>query len=191
MDRLALVYWARMRYYKGMNLNTALLIVDVQVNMFSLNNPIHEPEELMENLQKLLYLSRASGTQVIFIQNNGEVGEPDETRTEGWLIHPELAIENGDLIVQKKLPEPFTDTELHSLLKKKGIQKLIVAGLQSEFCIDATCRKAAELGYGVTLVSDTHSTYPSADETATQIKTRVNTGLKDIVTLWRVSDLEI
>lgn len=174
-----------------MNLNTALLIVDVQVNMFSLNNPIHEPDELMENLQKLLYLSRASGTQVIFIQNNGEAGEPDETRTEGWLIHPELSIENGDLIVQKKLAEPFSETELHNTLKKKGIQKLIIAGLQSEYCINATCRKAAELGYGVTLVSDTHSTYDSKTETAQQIKNRVNAELKDIVTLWRVSDLEL
>ncbi|UYL07375.1 cysteine hydrolase [Bdellovibrio sp. SKB1291214] len=174
-----------------MNLNTALVIVDVQANMFAPENCIHGADELLENLQKLLYLSRASNTQVIFIQNNGKPGDPDEERTEGWLIHPELSIENGDLIVQKKLADPFTETELHSVLKKKGIQKLIIAGLQSEFCIEATCRKAADLGYGVTLVSDTHSTYASNGETAEQIKDRVNKSLKDIVTLWRVSDLEL
>ncbi|WP_413560365.1 cysteine hydrolase family protein [Bdellovibrio sp. HCB209] len=173
-----------------MNLNTALLIVDVQVNMFSLNNPVHEPDDLLENLQKLLFLARASGTQVIFVQNNGEAGEPDETRTEGWLLHPELEIENGDLIVQKKLAEPFTDTELHKLLQSKGIHKLIVAGLQSEFCIESTCRKAAELGYGVTLVSDAHSTYPSSEGSAEQIIAKVNARLKDVVSLWRLADVE-
>lgn len=174
-----------------MNLNTALLVVDVQANMFAPFNPVHEADEFLERILKVLFLARSSGTQVIFIQNNGEPGEPDETRTEGWLIHPELAIENGDLIVQKKLAEPFTDTELHNVLKKKGIQKLIVAGLQSEFCIEATCKKAAELGYGVTLVSDAHSTYPSDEGTAEQIVAKVNSRLKDVVTLWRISDVEV
>lgn len=174
-----------------MNSNTALLVVDVQVNMFAPFNPVHEADDFLEKMLKVLFLARSSGTQVVFVQNNGDPGEPDETRTEGWLLHPELAIENGDLIVQKKLAEPFTDTELHVVLKKKGIQKLIIAGLQSEFCIEATCRKAADLGYGVTLVSDTHSTYPSHEGTAEEIIAKVNARLKDVVSLWRVSDVEV
>ncbi|QLY26360.1 cysteine hydrolase family protein [Bdellovibrio sp. KM01] len=173
-----------------MNLNTALMLVDVQANMFAPFNPVYEADALIENVQKLLELARASGTQVIFVQNNGQPGDPDETRTEGWMLHSDLVIENGDLIVQKHHPDPFTDSELHSTLKKKGIHKLIIAGLQSEYCIDATCRKACELGYGVTLVSDTHSTYPSHEGTAEQIIRRVNAGLGDLISLWAVSEIQ-
>ncbi len=158
--------------------------------MFAPFNPVYEADALLENILKLLELARASGTQVIFIQNNGEPGEPDEPRTEGWMLHSELVIENGDLIVQKKHPDPFTDSELHATLRKKGIHKLIIAGLQSEYCINATCRKACELGYGVTLVSDSHSTYPSHEGTAPQIIARVNAGLKDVVSLWAVAEIE-
>ncbi|WP_413577728.1 isochorismatase family protein [Bdellovibrio sp. HCB290] len=174
-----------------MNLNTALLLVDVQAKMFAPFKPVHEADDYLEKFQKLLRLSRASGTPVIFVQNNGQVGEADETRTEGWLLHPEIEIENGDLIVQKAQFEPFTGTELHSVLQKKGIHKLIIAGLQSETCIAATCRKANELGYGVTLVSDAHSTYGTDGKNAEDVINRINLDLKDLVSLWRVSDVEI
>ncbi|MEK2690310.1 cysteine hydrolase family protein [Bdellovibrio sp. GT3] len=173
-----------------MNLNTALLLIDVQSKMFAPFKPVHASEDLLENLQKLLRLTRASGTPVIFVQNNGQAGDLDETRTEGWMLHPEMEIQGGDLIVQKALHDPFTGTELHNVLQKKGIKKLIIAGMQSETCIAATCRKAHELGYGVTLVSDSHSTYATGGNTAEEIIQGINAEMKELVSLWRVSDVE-
>ncbi|WP_413586740.1 isochorismatase family protein [Bdellovibrio sp. HCB274] len=174
-----------------MNLNTALLLIDVQAKMFAPFTPVHQADDFLDNILKLLRLARASGTQVIFVQNNGQAGEADETRTEGWLLHPEIEIISGDLIVQKSLPDPFTGTELHQALKGRGIHKLIVAGTPSETSVEATCLKACELGYGVTLVSDAHSTYATKENTAEDIIARVNRNLKDFVSLWQVSDVQI
>lgn len=174
-----------------MNKDTALLLIDAQVNMFDPKNPVFEAKEVLGRLVKLLALARASGTQVVFIQNNGGVGEPDEPRTEGWLLHPEFALQNGDIILQKSQNDAFTQTDLLERLRRQGIQKLIVAGLQSEFCIAANCKRASELGFGVTLVSDAHSTYDQPGETAADIRARINRELGAVVTLWRIEELSL
>ena len=170
---------------------TALMVIDAQVNMFDPENPVHNAEGLLGNLKKLVYLARASGTHVIYVQNNGQPGEPDETRTEGWMIHPELSIEDGDLIVQKHENDAFTNPELHSRLQQKGIKKLIIAGLQSEYCIAANVKKAHALGYEVVLVADSHSTYHSKSKSAEDISAAINDELKELVTLWEVQEVNV
>ena len=40
-----------------------------------------------------------------------------------------------------------------------GVGRLIIAGIQTEFCVDTTCRRAFSLGYDITLMSDGHSTW--------------------------------
>ena len=177
-------------YHDPMSSNyTALLIVDAQVNMFDPAFAVDQPEEMLEKLQTLIALARGSGTQVVFIQHNGSQGAVDEQGSEGWLIHPELGIKDGDLIVQKRQFDAFAETELGARLKSRGISKLIVAGMQSELCVQSTCLSASEMGFKVTLVEDAHSTYPSESETAMDIRNRVNAELKDIVALWRLEDI--
>ncbi|MFM6927415.1 MAG: isochorismatase family protein [Bdellovibrio sp.] len=168
---------------------TALLIVDAQVNMFDPAFAVDQADEILEKLQTLIALARGSGTQVVFIQHNGPQGAVDEQGSEGWLLHPELGIENGDLVVQKSDFNAFAETELGARLKARGINKLIVAGMYSELCIHRTCLGAHELGFKVTLVQDAHTTYPSESETALDIRNRVNAELKDVVALWRLEDI--
>ncbi|KYG62808.1 hypothetical protein AZI87_16160 [Bdellovibrio bacteriovorus] len=174
-----------------MNQGTALMIVDAQVNMFDPKRPVFEAEHLLERLKKLLSLARASGTQVVFVQNNGTAGEPDEPRTPGWLIHPELEIAIGDLIIQKTECSAFAENDLEKRLKQMGIKKLIIAGLQSEYCVVTNCEKSLEAGFEVILVSDAHSTYDSATQKASEIIASINAKLRDKVDLWRVDDVAI
>jgi nicotinamidase-related amidase len=50
-----------------------------------------------------------------------------------------------------------------------GIKNLVIVGVQTEFCVDTTCRTAFSLGYKNILVSDGHSTFDSPILTAAQI----------------------
>lgn len=174
-----------------MNAQTALILIDVQLNMFDPKNPVYKASTFLERFKKLLSLSRASGTQIVFIQNNGGVGEPNEPRTEGWLLHPELAFEVGDILIQKNQCDGFDQTSLEVKLKQLGITKLIIAGLQSDYCVSVNCRKAAELGFEVTLVADAHSTYDSGGRKAVEIIDAVNKDLKGLVHFWHVDDVTI
>ncbi|KHD89334.1 MAG: hypothetical protein OM95_04200 [Bdellovibrio sp. ArHS] len=174
-----------------MNEGTALMIIDAQVHMFAPPNPVYQAEELLERLKKLLSLARASGTQVIFVQNNGSVGESDEPRTRGWLIHPELEVVMGDMVLQKAEGSAYAGNDLEKRLKQIGIKKLIIAGLQSEYCILTNCEKSIDAGFEVILVSDAHSTYDSGTQKASEIIAAINARLRNKVEMWRVDDVAI
>ena len=44
-------------------------------------------------------------------------------------------------------------------MQDKGIDRVIISGMQTEYCVDTTTRRACSEGYKVTLVSDAHSTF--------------------------------
>ena len=64
----------------------------------------------------------------------------------------------GDLVVHKRTPDSFYGTTLQTELESRGIRKLVIAGIQSDWCVDTTVRRAYSLEYEVTVVEDAHST---------------------------------
>ena len=147
----------------------ALLVIDVQNGMFQEGNVVHKGEELIQNLTKLIVQARSNGTAVFYIQHHSPAGKALEHGTKNWEIHPEIAPNKQDPVIQKTSPDSFFNTSLHEELKKQKIKHLIIAGIQTEVCVDTTCRRAFSMGYKVTLVSDAHSTWNSKDLTAKQI----------------------
>ena len=73
------------------------------------------------------------------------------------------------MVVQKRHPDSFQDTNLRQELASRTIERLVITGIQTEYCVDTTCRRAYSLGYDVTLVKDAHSTWDSDHLTASQI----------------------
>ena len=144
-----------------MSNKTALLIIDAQVNMFAEDFPVFKANEILQTLITLIEQARASDTAVIFIRHNGDVGEPDEPNTPGWEIHPALPPFINDIILDKNTPDTFASTLLQKKLDEQGINSLIIAGMQTEMCVQATTLRALELGYQVTVVSDAHTTFDS------------------------------
>ncbi|MHA2496055.1 MAG: cysteine hydrolase family protein [Candidatus Hodarchaeales archaeon] len=154
--------------------NIALLVIDMQVGNFSPPDPISEGIKLLSNAKKLITRARSAKNLIVYVQNNGNDGDPDVYGSPGWEIHPSIAPIEGDLVIQKKTPDAFHETNLLTELEAKRITKLVIMGLQTEYCIDTTCRRAFVLGYEVVLVEDSHSTWDSSDFTAEQIITHHN-----------------
>ncbi len=145
-----------------MNLkNTALIVVDMQLGNFIGAVPINQGRSLLENTKLILHIGRELDLPIIFIQNMGGKGDPDEPDTEGWQIHPELSVTRRDQIIQKTTPDAFYKTQLNDILNDMNIEHLIILGLQTEFCIDTTIRRAFSIGFQVILVEDCHSTWDS------------------------------
>lgn len=71
-------------------------------------------------------------------------------------------------MIQKTTPDSFYKTKLYEELQKLHIEHLVVAGIQSEVCVDTTCRNAYSLNYKITLVLDAHSTWDSEELSAQQ-----------------------
>lgn len=148
---------------------TAIVIIDMQVGNFTEPDPIFEKKRLLSKIKKLVARARSAGVPIVFIQNNGRDDDPDTYGTPGWEIHRSIASNKGELVVRKQTPDAFHETNLHSELKNREIQNLIIAGLQTEYCIDTTCRRAFSLGYDVILVEDAHSTWDAPLLSARQI----------------------
>jgi len=151
------------------NSDSALMVIDVQQAMFDEQDPVYAGDVLLERIGNLIARARSCGVPIIYVQHNEGPGEPLETNTPGWNIHSAIAPMEGDVIIQKRTPDSFHNTNLQDELKKLGVKRLVVAGLQTEMCVDTTCRRAFTLGYQVILVKDAHSTWDSGQLTAGQI----------------------
>jgi nicotinamidase-related amidase len=151
--------------------NTALLIIDVQRGMFEspIIPPVYNGDQLLETLGHLIEQAREARLPIIYVQHNGSSGHPLERGAAAWEIHPAIKPGDEDLVIQKLNPDAFQDTPLQSELERRAIKKLVIAGIQTEFCVDTTCRRAYSLGYEVTLVKDGHSTWDNDGLMAAQI----------------------
>ncbi|MCP1422532.1 Nicotinamidase-related amidase [Paenibacillus sp. CF095] len=161
-----------------MTTHCALLIIDVQVAMFDEADPVYQGEQLLQKIQMLMAKAREAGHFIIYIQHSEGAGSPLERGTSGWAIHPSIAPISGDLVIEKETPDSFHETNLHLKLQEDGVTELILAGMQTEVCVDTTCRRAYSLGYTVNLVQDAHSTWNSKTLQAEQIIEHHNTVLR-------------
>ena len=75
--------------------------------------------------------------------------------TEGAEIHAAVKPRAGETVVEKNFPNSFRATNLQSLLE---VKELVVAGMMTHMCVDATVRHAADLGYKITLLGDACAT---------------------------------
>jgi nicotinamidase-related amidase len=141
----------------------------MQVGNFGESAPVYEGDTLLNKTKALITWAREAGVPVVYIQHCGPEGAIDEPGEPGWEIHPAICPVEGETIIQKRHPDAFQDTELQNELELKGAKKLVLAGIQTEYCVDTTCRRAFSLGYEVILVQDGHSTWDSNHLSAQQI----------------------
>lgn len=155
---------------------SGLLVIDLQVGMFNGERlaPIHSGERLLSHTQTALGWARRSGTRVIYVRHGGPSGHLLERGTPNWHIHPGIASQDGEVVIDKRTPDAFHETSLMQLLTMEGISRLILMGAQTEVCVDTTCRRAFSLGFEVALVSDGHSTWDNDTLAADQIIKHTN-----------------
>ena len=73
-------------------------------------------------------------------------------------IHDAVAHFEGEPIVYKHYPNSFRETNLLDLLKGWDIERVVVTGMMTHMCVDATARAAADFGFQVILAEDACAT---------------------------------
>lgn len=159
-------------------MTTGLLVIDLQRGLLTAVQPPHEGEAVLSRVAGLLARARAQGVPVLHVQHDGGRGDDLERLTPGWEIHPTVAPREGEPIFEKSQCSAFPGTVLHDALQARGITRLVVAGMQTEYCIDTNCRAAHDLGYEVVLVQDGHTTFDSPVLTGAQIVAHHNLTLR-------------
>jgi nicotinamidase-related amidase len=155
----------------------ALMLVDAQRNMLEGETPVPGAKDVRPALESLLASARAKGSVVIHVQNNGSIGDPDEPETVGWELA--FAHVDGEIVVQKSEPNTFgSNPHLAKALREMGVKRLVVAGMQSEFCIKETCLGALLEGFEVVVPMGAHATYGASLSDALELSARIETQME-------------
>jgi nicotinamidase-related amidase len=134
-----------------------LLIIDIQRDYFPGGAmPLVEPEAAAEAARRVLDRFREGGEPIVHMQHIWDA--PDAPffvkGTEGTDFHPLTAPADGETVITKDEANSFLGTNLEERLRADGIDELVVAGMMSSMCVDATVRAGADLGFGMTVVHD-------------------------------------
>ena len=142
--------------------------------MFDPSHPVEGADTLRVRLSGLLARAHAAGALVVFVRNCGGEGDPDQRGTPGWQLEPAFKPKPGDLVLDKTTCDTFASTPLGDELASRGITRVVIAGLQSEWCVRETTLGAASRGLEATVASDGHSTYAGRTRSAAEISAAVN-----------------
>ena len=138
----------------------ALLVIDVQQAMFNTMQP-YRGAEVVARIGELLARAREAGAPVFFIQHDGGPGDDFGRDSPGFPFHPAVAPRPGEPVTVKRRNSGFYQTDLEAKLRAACIDALVICGLQTEYCVDATVRSAFERDLRVTIAADAHSTFDS------------------------------
>ena len=142
-------------------MKTALIIIDVQKDYFPGGKfPLVNPLDAAKNAYMLLQCFREHGGHHVHIQHIST--NPDATffisGDRGTDIHDSVAHFEGEPIIYKHSPNSFLNTNLLELLKSWGVEHVVICGMMTHMCVDATARAASDLGFQVIVAADACAT---------------------------------
>ena len=151
---------------------SALLVIDVQDSFKAgprwarRSSPKFE-----ENIDWLVQAYRTAGLPVIFVLHT----DPDDgfaTDSPYFKLMDFIDRQEEEPLLIKNTRNAFTSTNLQDRLWEKGVERLVITGIQTEQCCETTARLAADLGYDVDFVTEATMTFPITDpETGDELST--------------------
>jgi nicotinamidase-related amidase len=138
---------------------------------------IHTQEGHKPDLSDLPPAKRLRGHGSLRIGDTGPMGRILVLGEPGNEIIPELAPQNGEILLGKPGKGAFYATDLEKILKSKGITHLAFAGVTTEVCVQTTMREANDRGYDSILLEDCTESYFPAFKQATIEMIRAQGGI--------------
>ena len=159
----------------GPGKKNALLLIDMQMTAMGHDAPIWEQLDeysgacgphawkSIPHQQKLLAAARAAGMPVIYSKhvfyphmalpaadpsNNFSIANPKSE------IPKEVAMLDGELLVEKQTPSCFAFTNLPLMLRQLGVDGLLVGGNSTSGCVRATCVDGEAMGFKMQVIEE-------------------------------------
>jgi ureidoacrylate peracid hydrolase len=183
----------------------ALLLIDFQAHVLYDKNYVKGVPEAVAEMTRLLAEARKAGITIVHIR----VVEKAETDSLVWLsrhytkphrvgarrdgtpgaeFHPDLTPAPGEIAIVKSRYSAFHKTGLEQMLRDRGIDSVILTGIASNVCVEATATDGFQREFWTIVVSDCVAAR-DPDEQERAIKdTERNWGIvvqaRDIVAAW-------
>lgn len=141
----------------------ALIIIDVQNAI--INEGPFKQDLMISGIQTLTAAAKQKGIEVIYVRHTESEGE-FVAGTETWEIFDAIKPSADEKIINKYYNSAFHKTDLHAYLVDQDVRSVILVGMQTEYCIDATVRSAFDLDYEVIVPEDLNTSFDNAYMTA-------------------------
>ncbi|CAI7998162.1 Uncharacterized isochorismatase family protein YddQ [Geodia barretti] len=128
---------------------TAVLIMDFQQRIIA--NVATEPVAVVENAAKALDGARRAGIPVIYVVHRGG---PFAEYAPDVELHQGVAPSEGELVITKVRPGPFSTTALDVTLREMGRDNLVIMGVATSGCVLSSVRWAVDVNYRFIVLSD-------------------------------------
>lgn len=142
-------------------MKTALLIIDIQNDYFPAGRMELSGSEVAASCSaRLLNAFRQAQWPVFHVQHlsNRPGAGFFLPGTIGAEIHPSVAPLPGEPVIVKHFPNSFRETDLLARLREEHIGSLLLCGMMTHMCVDATVRAAFDLGFSCTVAHDACAT---------------------------------
>lgn len=142
-------------------MKTSLLLIDIQKEYFpGGKSELVRPLEAAQKAHELLQCFREHHQHHVHVQHVAT--KPGATTfvrgTAGCDIHDAVAHFEGEPLVVKHHPNSFRETNLMELLREQGTERVVITGMMTHMCVDATARAAGDLGFQVLIAEDACAT---------------------------------
>lgn len=141
---------------------TVLLLVDIQREYFAGGAvPLEGAAEAAGQAVKLLTHARYNHVRAIFVQHLSlkEGATSFVPGSAGVSLYASIRPLPGETIIRKHHPNAFRDTNLLSVLALDEVSRLIICGMMTHMCIDATVRAAHDNGFDCVVAADACATH--------------------------------
>ena len=134
-----------------------LIVIDVQKGIT--DERLYDFDGFIRNVTNIIDAARKNNVEVIYVQHDDGPGTGFSFGDKDFEIADQVAPKENEKIFIKTINSCFGNNDLANYLRESREKDLMIVGLQTNFCIDASVKSAFERGYKVIVPKGTNSTF--------------------------------
>ncbi len=134
-----------------------LLVIDMQKGIAV--SELYDYDGFMDRTARLIGAARKNRVEVVYVQHDAGSGSGLSAGDPDFEIADRVAPEAGEKVFVKTINSCFGNRDFTKYLEQQEDKRLMIIGLQTNYCIDATVKSAFERGYRVIVPEGANSTF--------------------------------
>ena len=134
-----------------------LLVVDMQDGL--VDEELYAFDTFMDRTVRLIEAARKNHVEVVFVQHDAGPGSGLTAGDSAFEIAGQVRPLPEEKVFVKTINSCFGSKDFREYMEKQEDRRLMIIGLQTNYCIDCTVKSAFERGFEVIIPEGTNSTF--------------------------------
>ena len=134
-----------------------LLVVDMQKGI--VDKELYGYDSFMNKIVRLVEAARKNHVEVIYAQHDAGQDSGLTSGDDAFEIVDQVSPEPGEKVFIKTINSCFGNPDFREYMEQQEDKRLMIIGLQTNYCIDCTIKSAFERGFEVIIPEGTNSTF--------------------------------